>query len=78
MAEILRHSDTCTVKAVSKGMTTEAVVTSFEEKKSLHVIVNKSVKIAFVWNGSCYEGRSTGLDFETDGPEVSRIRTGRY
>lgn len=78
MDEIIRHSETCKIKAVARGTLVEAVVTSFEENKSLNVIVNKSVKISFKWNGSCYEGRSTGLDFETAGPEVSRIRTGRY
>jgi hypothetical protein len=56
---------------------TEAVVTSFKEKESLSVIVNKAVKITMTWNGKCYEGRNSGMDFESDGPTISRTSTGR-
>jgi hypothetical protein len=55
---------------------TEAVVQSFEEHKTLNVIVNKAVKISMQWNGKCYEGRSAGMDFESSGPAVSRTSTG--
>jgi hypothetical protein len=27
------------------------------------------------WNGQKYEGRSAGMDFESDGPTVSKIQT---
>lgn len=78
MAEMIRHSGTCTIRTALKGKTSEAVVTAFEEKKLLNVIVNKSVKISLKWNGTCYEGQAAGIDFESDGPEISRTRTGRY
>jgi multidrug resistance efflux pump len=56
---------------------TEAVVQDFEEHKILNVIVGKAVKISMKWNGRCYEGRNAGMDFESDGPTVSRTTTGR-
>ena len=55
---------------------TEAVVTDFEHEVKLSVIVNKAVKISMKWNGSLYEGRSAGMDFESKGPTISRTQTG--
>jgi hypothetical protein len=52
------------------------VVESFEEHVKLNVIVNKAVKISMKWNGKKYEGRSAGIDFESDGPTVSKTQTG--
>lgn len=76
MSEILRHSDTCLVKMAKSAKMTEAVVSGFEDKVSLNVIVNKAIRISMKWNGKCYEGRSSGMDFESDGPTVSRTQTG--
>jgi hypothetical protein len=56
--------------------TTEAVVQSFEQHKTLNVIVNKSVKIGMKWNGKIYEGRGAGMDFESDGPTVTKTQSG--
>lgn len=77
MSIILRHSDTCQIKMAKSAKVTEAVVQDFEDKVLLNVIVNKAVKINMKWNGRCYEGRSAGMDFESDGPTVSRTTTGR-
>jgi hypothetical protein len=55
---------------------TEAVVSAFEDKKLLNVVVNKAVKISMKWNGKCYEGRSAGMDFESEGPTVTKTQTG--
>jgi hypothetical protein len=76
MAEIIRHSDTCMIKMAKSSKLTEAVVQSFEDKVKLNVIVNKSIKINMTWSGRCYEGRSAGMDFESDGPAVTRTSTG--
>jgi len=76
MSEITRHGDTCLIKMAKSAKMTEAVVESFEDKVKLNVIVNKAVKISMKWNGKCYEGRSTGMDFESAGPTVSRSQTG--
>lgn len=76
MADILRHSDTCLVKMAKSSKMTEAVVQDFEDKKLLNVIVNKAVKINMKWNGQCYEGRSAGMDFESQGPTVTKTQTG--
>jgi hypothetical protein len=56
---------------------TEAVVQDFEHQVLLNVIVNKAVKISMKWNGQCYEGRNAGMDFESEGPKVTRTTTGR-
>ena len=76
MSEITRYSDTCLIKMAKSAKETTAVVESFEDRVKLNVIVNKAVKISMKWNGKCYEGRSTGMDFESDGPTVSRSQTG--
>ena len=76
MSTITRHSDTCMIKMAKSSKNTEAVVESFEEHVKLNVIVNKAVKISMKWNGQKYEGRSAGMDFESDGPTVSKTQTG--
>jgi hypothetical protein len=76
MANILRHSETCLVKMAKSSKMTEAVVSDFEDKKILNVVVNKAVKINMKWNGKCYEGRSAGMDFESQGPTVTKTQTG--
>ena len=76
MSTITRHSDTCMIKMAKSSKNTEAVVESFEEHVKLNVIVNKAVKISMKWNGQKYEGRSAGMDFESDGPAVSKTQTG--
>jgi hypothetical protein len=55
---------------------TEAVVESFEERVKLNVVINKAVKISMKWNGQKYEGRSAGMDFESNGPTITRTQTG--
>ena len=76
MSVISRHSETCMVKMAKSSKNTEAVVESFEERVKLNVIINKAIKISMKWNGKKYEGRSAGMDFESDGPAVSKTQTG--
>ena len=53
----------------------EAVVQNFSENESLHVIINKSVKLSMKWNGKIYEGRAAGMDFTSSGPAISKTQT---
>ena len=76
MADITRHGNTCIIKMAKSAKETTAVVESFEDKVKLNVIINKAVRISMKWNGKCYEGRSTGMDFESAGPTVSKAQTG--
>jgi len=76
MSTILRHSDTCQIKMAKSSKMTEAVVQDFDDKVLLNVIVNKAVKISMKWNGKCYEGRNAGMDFESNGPTITRTQTG--
>ena len=76
MSTIIRHTDTCQIKMAKSSKMTEAVVQDFEEKVLLNVIVNKAVKISMKWNGKCYEGRNAGMDFESNGPTITRTQTG--
>jgi hypothetical protein len=50
---------------------------AFNEGRNLTVVMNKAVKIMMTWNGRLYEGRSAGMDFTSEGPEVVRSQTGR-
>ncbi len=76
MNTITRHSDTCMIRMAKSSKETEAVVESFEERVKLNVVVNKAIKISMKWNGRKYEGRSAGMDFESDGPSVTKTQTG--
>ena len=76
MSIISRHSETCMIKMAKSSKMTEAVVESFEEHIKLNVIINKAVKINMKWNGQKYEGRSAGMDFESNGPSITRTQTG--
>jgi hypothetical protein len=64
------------VKMAKSSKNTEAVVESFEERVKLNVVINKAVKISMKWNGQKYEGRSSGMDFESDGPTITRTQSG--
>lgn len=76
MSTIIRHSDTCQIKMAKNSKTVEAVVDQFVYEVALDVILNKSVKLKLKWNGRCYEGRSAGMDIESDGPTITRTQTG--
>jgi len=73
---VLRHSDTCILTQTSSGKTVEAVVQDFQEQVVVHVILNKAIKLAMKWNGKWYEGRMASMDLTTNGPTVSKTKTG--
>jgi len=75
MTEILRHSDTCSVKQASSGKVVEAAVHDFKDKDRLVVVLNQSVKLLMKWNGRVYEGKMAGLDFITNGPIINKTQT---
>jgi hypothetical protein len=77
METIIRHSDTCIVKQATTGREAEGEVMAFNEGRNLTVVINKSVKILMNWNGRIYEGRAAGMDFESNGPAVTKTQTGR-
>lgn len=75
--EIVRYSETCTVKQANTSKTVEAVVYEFKEQQNLTVVLNKSVKISMIWNGKLYEGKMAGIDFTSTGPLINKTKTGR-
>ena len=72
--ETIRHSETCTLKM--NGKSVEAVVDQFIFETALDVVVNKSVKLKLKWNGRCFEGHSAGMDIYSDGPTITKTKTG--
>ena len=64
------HDTTCKVKSFTSGKEIIAVVERFVEKKSLSVVVEKSIRIDLRWTGHCYEGRTAGMDFTSDSPKI--------
>jgi hypothetical protein len=76
MTEVIRHGETCEVKQVSSGRTVVAEIMSFNDKRNLTVVMNKSVKMNMAWNGRTYEGRMAGMDFISTGPTISKTTTG--
>jgi hypothetical protein len=76
MSVILRHADTCKIRMAKVNKTVDAVVDQFIFEQVLDVVLNKSVKLKLKWNGRCYEGRSAGMDIESDGPTVTKTQTG--
>ena len=75
--EIIRYGETCNVKQANSSKEASAVVFEFKERKSLTVVLNKSVKLTMTWNGRLYEGRMAGIDFTSIGPSIQRNTTGR-
>mgnify|MGYP000262029388 FL=1 len=75
--EIIRYGETCTVKQANSSKTVEAVVFEFKERKSLTVVLNKSVKLPMTWNGKLYEGKMAGIDFTSAGPSINKTTSGR-
>lgn len=75
MSEILRYSDTCSVKQTASGKVVEGVVHEFKDKDRLVVVLNQSVKLSMKWNGRVYEGKMAGLDFITNGPIIKKTQT---
>jgi len=75
--EVTRVSSKCIVKQEKTSKTVEAEVLSFNEKRNLTVVLNKSVKLNMSWNGRLYEGRMAGIDFTTEGPTITKSKTGR-
>ena len=53
------------------------VVFEFKERKSLTVVLNKSVKLPMTWNGKLYEGKMAGIDFTSAGPSINKTTSGR-
>ena len=76
MSTVTRHSDTCTVVQEKTGRKAEAEVMAFNEGCNLTVVMTKSVKMLMNWNGRIYEGRMAGLDFISNGPDLTRTKTG--
>lgn len=75
MSTISRHSDTCKVTQTASKRTVDAVIQDFVEHDKLNVVINKSVKLPMKWNGRIYEGRAAGMDFESNGPVITRTAT---
>ena len=75
MNTVTRHSDTCTVKQAATGREVVGEIMAFNEGRNLTVVMNKSVKLMMNWNGRMYEGRAAGMDFTSDGPNISKIKT---
>ena len=65
------------VKQATTGRKATGEIMAFNEGRNLTVVVNKAVKILMNWNGRVYEGRSAGMDFESDGPTITKTQTGR-
>lgn len=77
MSTIIRHNSTCQIRMAKGSKTVDAVVDQFVHEVALDIILNKSVKLKLRWNGKFYEGRSAGMDIESDGPSFSYTKIGR-
>ena len=78
MAKEYRNvDDTCSVTCLENGRTTEAVVLEFKEHLKLTVVLNKAIKLHLIWNGRKYLGKSSGLEFASDGPNITTYSAGR-
>ena len=75
MSIVSRHSNNCTVRQANSGKEVTGEVMAFNEGRNLTVVINKSVKILMNWNGRVYEGKAAGMDFESNGPAITRTQT---
>lgn len=77
MKQYRKISDTCEVVCLENSKKATAEVLEFKENTKLVVVLNKSIKLILNWNGKKYLGKSSGLEFVSDGPEISTYSTGR-
>lgn len=75
--EVVRIGKTCEVRQSTKSAAVIGEVHEFKERERLVVVLNKSVKLNMRWNGRVYEGAMGGLDFVSNGPTVTKNKTGR-
>ena len=75
MSIVSRHSNNCIVRQANSGREVTGEVMAFNEGRNLTVVINKSVKILMNWNGRVYEGKAAGMDFESNGPAITRTQT---
>jgi hypothetical protein len=75
--EITRVDTKCVIRQANSSKTVESEVHEFKEKEKLVVVLNKSVKLNMIWNGKMYEGKMAGIDFISEGPKVTKTKTGR-
>lgn len=73
----VRYESTCKVVNEKTGASVDAEVVSFNEGKSLNVVLNRSIKLQLNWNGQIYEGRVAGMDFVSKGPKGQKYSEGR-
>jgi len=72
-----RISEKCKVLCLDTMKSVEAVVLEFKERQKLTVVLNKSIKLYLNWDGRKYLGKSSGLEFTSDGPEITTYKTTR-
>lgn len=76
--EVIRVGTTCEVVAVANSKKCViAEVHEFKQNDRLVVVLDKNVKLHMKWNGRTYEATMGGLDFVSDGPTVTKNKTGR-
>jgi hypothetical protein len=75
MQEYRKVSDSCEVTCLDNNKTATAVVLEFKEHQKLVVVLNQSIKLSLMWNGRKYLGKGSGLEFTSDGPEITFFRT---
>jgi hypothetical protein len=69
------YSDSCIVTQANNNRSVEAEIQDFRPRDRLIVVINRAVKLHLKWNGRVYEGQSAGMDFVSDGPQVTRTQT---
>lgn len=75
--EIVKIDTKCIISELNSNKKIEAEVHEFKDKDKLVVVINKSVKLNMQWNGRIYEGRMARLDFISEGPKITKIKSGR-
>ena len=73
MMDSYRHDKNCKVTQEKNGKAVDAEVIFFKHQDKMTVIINNTIKLPMTWNGRIYEGRSAGMDFVSQGPEVHKM-----
>jgi hypothetical protein len=69
--------DTCEVVCDDNGKRVQAEILKFQERQTLNVSLQRTIRLEMKWNGKVYEGRSSGLSFSSIGPKITLINDGR-
>lgn len=74
-----RFEDCCEITSVKNGISTEGEIIRFKEKDVIVATIQRSAKVTLRWDQrvGLYVGSLGGVEFQSQGPKSTTVRTHR-